>query len=288
MIVRGIDTDNYDGEIPVSHFQRLHDVYGVRFDIVGLEAMEPFARSQVDNAAAAGIQTPFAYKFLYWTDDDLERMKQAAAFGLPVAIDCETATTWAPERVVERIQQAKDVLLAEGRYWGIYTGEWWWPSNTRNSHEFANDRLWHAAYPFNRPGQPPVLPPQDYLPPAGMPVRYGGWGQANVHQYADICYEDAAWHLDMNAADESILVAPQPDVVVPSTLPPPPDPTLEFRPGAWGQQHIAGYLVTFVDGVPVERLGGTRPGMRAKNFGGEWRWLINKDGNAEWSATEGD
>lgn len=208
-MIRGIDSDNYDGVVPVEHFRRLHDLYGVRFNIIGLEAQMPYAQSQRDNCHAAGIETPFAYKFLYWQANDLERMKQAAGFGLPVAIDCEYAVpvAWTPERVVERIAQARDVLLAEGRYWGVYSGAWWWPSGTRNSTLFSGDRLWHAAYPFGQG----VVPPQSYLPP-NLNVSYGGWTRCTVHQYADACYEDEAgpWAFDMNAADESLLVPAAP------------------------------------------------------------------------------
>jgi hypothetical protein len=216
VIVRGVDSDSYDGDVPAFHYQRLHDFYDVRFNIIGLEAWTPFANQQRANSLSVGLQVPFAYKFLYWRDDDLERMKVAAGFGELVAIDCEAGVPgWSHERVVERIQQVKEVLLAEGRYWGIYTGAWWWPSNTGNSVAFAGDRLWHAAYPFNRPGQPAVLPPQDFLPAAPFGVNYGGWTQATVHQYADTCYEDdaGAWDFDMNAMDEALLLPPPPAVV---------------------------------------------------------------------------
>lgn len=208
IVVRGIDSDNYDGDVPQSHFQKLHDQYGVRFNIIGLEAQMPYAQSQRINCEAAGIVVPFAYKFLYWRDDDLERMKQAAGFGKPVAIDCEaTVPGWGKAQVIDRISQAKELLIREGLYWGIYTGEWWWPGNTGDYTGFKDDRLWHAAYPFNKPNQPPVLPSQSFLPTEPFKVNYGGWTQATVHQYADICYEDGAggWDFDMNAADESIL-----------------------------------------------------------------------------------
>lgn len=199
--MRGIDTDNYDGDIPVAHFQRLHDVYGVRFNIIGLEAMEPYAASQAANSLAAGIAVPLHYKFLYWRDDDLERMKRASGFGRPVAIDCETGNGMpgGPAATVERILQARDVLKAEGQYWGIYTGQWWWPENTGNSQAFASDPLWHAAYPFGGGN----LPPQLYIP-TDFSVGYGGWTRATVFQYADTCYEDASWHLDLNAWNPAV------------------------------------------------------------------------------------
>ncbi len=203
-MIRGIDTDNYDGLVPEHHFRWLYDTHAVRFNIIGLEARMPFARQQKEACEAAGIMVPFAYKFLYWRDDDLERMKDACRFGEPIAIDCEADTTWSPDRVMERIGEAKDLLTREGLYWGIYTGEWWWSPKTRNSTDCATDKLWHAAYPFGN-----QLPPENYMPPEGMQVDYGGWVEAQVHQYADQCYGDDAgpWAFDMNAADESLLDA---------------------------------------------------------------------------------
>lgn len=207
-IVRGIDSDNYDGEVPQPHFQWLHDTHDIRFNIIGLEARMPYAEQQKANCEAVGIVVPFAYKFLYWRDDDLERMKDACRFGKPIAIDCEAAVPgWNANQVVGHIQTAKDLLLSEGLYWGIYTGAWWWPGNTGNSKQFADDHLWHAAYPFNKPNQAAVLPPEDYLPTSPFKVNYGGWAEADVHQYADVCYGDEAgpWAFDMNAMDDSLL-----------------------------------------------------------------------------------
>lgn len=212
-MIRGIDTDNYDGNVPLEHFEMLRRDYDVRFNIIGLEARMPYANQQREACGAAGIVVPFAYKFLYWYDNDLERMKDACRFGEPIAIDCEydVPPGWTPDRVVERIDAARALLVSEGLYWGIYTGEWWWKPQTRNSTAFSADRLWHAAYPFgNR------LPPKDYLPPDPIVVDYGGWTVANVHQYANNCYGDnvGPWAFDMNAADEAIL-GPPPEPPVP-------------------------------------------------------------------------
>lgn len=195
--MRGIDTDNYDGDIPFEHFTMLHDDYGVRFNIIGLEAGTPYAQSQRARSNAAGIETPLAYKFLYWTPDDLERMKRAAGFGLPIAIDCEYGggMPGGPDATVERIADARELLKSEGLYWGIYTGAWWWPGMTRNSTLFAGDPLWHGAYPYGA-GK---LPPIDYRP-TDFRVAYGGWTEATIWQYADVCYGDelGPWALDLN------------------------------------------------------------------------------------------
>lgn len=209
-MIRGIDTDNYDGNVPLEHFEMLRRDYDVRFNIIGLEARMPYANQQREACGAAGIVVPFAYKFLYWSGNDLDRMKDACRFGAPIAIDCEydVPPGWGPERVVERIDAARQILVAEGLYWGIYTGEWWWVPQTRNWTGFAGDNLWHAAYPFgNR------LPPQAWLPP-DLNVDYGGWTQASVHQYANKCYEDDAgpWDFDLNAADEAVIFPPPPPI----------------------------------------------------------------------------
>lgn len=214
--MRGTDTDNYDGPIPENHFRLLKEQYGVDFNIIGLEAQMPFALDQKRNAEAAGIEVPLAYKFLYWQDNDLERMKQAAGFGLPIAIDCEYATGMAnPEATVERIQQAKDLLISEGLYWGIYTGQWWWVPQTANSEAFKNDNLWHAGYPWGGGNLPPV----EYRP-NNFVVNYGGWVQSTIWQYADVCYGDelGPWALDLNAWNpakrkEQPMPEPQPTEV---------------------------------------------------------------------------
>ncbi len=205
MYVRGIDSDNYDGVVPESHFRRLYQDFTVKFNIIGLEARMPYAAQQKQACESAGMMVPFGYKFLYWTDDDLERMKDACRFQEPIAIDEEWTVPagWSPARVIDRIGAAKDLLTQEGLFWGHYTGAWWWPANTGNTTIFSGDRLWHAAYPFGNG----VVPPMGYLPAEPTVVNYGGWSVANVHQYADACYLDevGAWHFDMNAANEAIL-----------------------------------------------------------------------------------
>lgn len=214
LLIRGTDTDNYDGAIPASHFQKLYDQYAVRFNIIGLEAQMPFAIAQRDASLAVGVDVPFAYKFLYWTANDIERIKQAAGFGKPVAIDCEVAvpTSWQIPQVVQRIHEARDALIAEGLYWGIYTGAWWWPANTGDSKDFSGDKLWHAAYPYGEG----VLPPVTYMPTDFTGIGYGGWPRAEVLQYSDVCYEDYppnanGWHLDMNAYQGQPVVVPPPE-----------------------------------------------------------------------------
>lgn len=67
------------------------------------------------------------------------------------------------------------------------------------------------------------------------------------------------------------------------------DPTLVLKPGVSGDQWINGIRVTYVDGVPVLRLGGGLPGRLAKNFAMHWEWLRKApDGHAYFSEEEGD
>ncbi len=207
-LLRGIDTDNYDGAVSVARFRNLYDNHGVRFNIIGLEAGMPYAQVQKDNAIAAGLLVPFAYKFLYWDGNDLDRMKKAASFGVPIAIDCEYATDWDPKMVVHRIHEAKDALVAEGMYWGIYTGAWWWPAKTNNNQDFADDPLWHAAYPFGDG----VLPPEGWLPD-GLHVDYGGWQAATVMQYADVCYDEPTFDMNAWQVDDVPPTPPRPPYV---------------------------------------------------------------------------
>ena len=207
VMIRGTDSDNYDGIVPIEHFEKLRTQYGVRFNIIGLEARMPYAYQQREACELAGIDVPFAYKFLYWQTNDLERLREACGFGKPIALDCEYGTNWDPDRIVTRIHEARDLLLSEGLYWGIYTGSWWWPK-TGDTHDFATDRLWHAAYPFGN-----GLPPLHYLP-TSLDVDYGGWVRATVQQYANNCYEDGPWAFDLNAMEEVVLPPPPP--------PPPP------------------------------------------------------------------
>lgn len=278
-MIRGGDSDNYDGPVPETHFKRLYDVYAMRFNIIGLEALMPYAQQQRDACEGAGMFVPFTYKFLYWTPTDLDRMKQAAGFGLPVAIDCEFGTNWEPGRVLERIHQAKDVLMAEGRYWGIYTGEWWWVPKTANSADFKDDPLWHAAYPFGQG----VVPPSTFLPPTlALSRPYGGWMSSTVYQYADACYEDNAgdWDFDMNAMAE-----PLPPAAV--------DPTLELKARDFhGDAWIGNFRVIYNQGVPVMRYGASdnsSPGRVSRNRGGVWYWdRTTETGDIVQSIQEGD
>lgn len=198
-LVLGCDTDNFDGPVSVAQYQRFYN-NGGRFCIVGCQTgtdNKNYTRLQMDNARAAGLQVPFLYEFLYWDGNDFDRMKHAASFGLPVAIDCEwqNGMPGGAAATVQRIQDAKALLQSLNAYWGIYTGAWWWPGNTGNSTAFAGDPLWHAAYPYGE-GK---LPPQGFLPDFSTFQPYGGWTKPTVQQFADVCYDEPTW--DMNAME---------------------------------------------------------------------------------------
>lgn len=220
-IVRGIDSDNYDGPVPASHYKRLYDEFGVRFNILGLEAQMPYVQAQKQASIEAGLWVPGGYKFLYWVPSDIERMKQACAAQLKIAIDVEYPTNWATGRVVERINQAKDVLIHEGLYGGIYSGLGPWTELTGNDPSFAGDGWWHASWPFGKG----VLPPADYLPPAShespnwfdlqappAPGPYAGRRYFDIWQYANTCYLDelGEWDFDLNAMWMDDPAPPQP------------------------------------------------------------------------------
>lgn len=202
-MIRGIDTDNYDGDVSVERFRNLYDNHSVRFNIIGCQVGDDgknYTNNQKANSLKAGLVVPYHYEFLYWNDNDIGRLQRAAGFGLPVLIDCETERQgWGSQQYVERIHQGKEALIREGLYGGIYTGEWWWPGHTGNCQDFKNDVLWHAAYPFGSKH----LPPEEYVLDFNTFHPYGGWTQPTIWQYADVCYDEP--NFDMNYADESII-----------------------------------------------------------------------------------
>lgn len=275
--VIGADTDNYDGDISVDRFRRFYG-NGGRFNIIGLEAEMPFALPQRDNSEAAGLVVPFGYKFLYWQDDDLDRMKEAAEkFQRPIAPDIEygNGMPGGVEATVERMAQAKDLLVSLGLFWGWYSSVTEWQRLTGNTQRFAGDRGWTANYPFAKLGGPPVLPPRDYLPDLSTFQSFGGT-TLEVLQYADTCYDEPTW--DMNAMRMEDSMA---------------------NLNADGSQKIVSdgnFVVLYNGGVPVRRWGSTDgqyPGRESKLFGNTYLWFRTLDANGQlvapyWSPDEGD
>lgn len=304
-IVRGIDSDNYDGPVPASHYKRLYDEYAVRFNILGLEARQPYVEAQKQASAEAGLWVPFGYKFLYWVPTDLENMKQACRSQLPIAIDCERTTNWEPGRVLNRILQAREALLAEGLYWGIYTGKPWWQQYTGDAPIPEGDSLWHASWPYGEG----ILPPPTYLPESDYSVKpalfylpdmigvgpYGGRHYAQCWQYANVCYLDdlGEWDFDMNAMWMDGAAPPSP---------PPEQPVGSFFAGDihGGLEKRPGQVVLWNDGKPVFAWGdpeGEGIGRIAKRFGERWEWLRRVPNeypqhlgarDAYWDEAEGD
>lgn len=198
MIRRGVDTDNYDGDVSVRRFESLKEK-GFDFVIVGAQVGtdgKNYTRLQIDNARAADLEVPAVYELLYWDDRDITRMNRAKAHGLPVWIDCEYDIGLAPpEWIVGRIQAAVSFLGEQCA--GIYTGSWWWKPSTNNSAAFAHLPLWHAAYPYGV-GQ---LPPAGYTPDFNTFAPYGGWTRPTVWQYADVAPDELSF--DSNAWEVS-------------------------------------------------------------------------------------
>lgn len=207
--VRGVDTDNYDGPVSVARFKRLHDDFAIRFNIIGTQVGSSgnFTQVQKDNSKAAGLWVPYHYDFLYWGTNDLERMKWAASFGLPVLMDEETDVHgWSPAQVEHRIGEGRDVLIAEGLFGGHYTAPGFWQTYVGNSMAFAGDPCWLATWPFAKLNQPPVLPPIDYLPPIKRGQITIGGMKLIAQQYADTCYAEAGFDLDCIDREEDPML----------------------------------------------------------------------------------
>ncbi len=228
-------------------------------------------RQQRTACQQGGLNVDALYVFVYWDSEDWRRLDEAIAlcneFGLKVWLDAEWTKTGfpgvggapPPPIVVNLLRQYKARLGQH--YRGMYTGRWWWPSYTGNSTEFAGDDLWHAAYQSEAPNF------EDFIP-------YGGWQRPFLWQYSSS--GTLGVNADLNIEDTA-------DVPVPG------DPTLTPQPGKWGQERVGNFLVTYVDGVPVLRVGGSLPGQLAKNFGGKWWWLkMGPSGVAWWDDSPGD
>ena len=134
---------------------------------------------------AVGIDILGFYGLIYfgspWGEvrDTTWAIALAKEFGVDrVWLDCETdgnangfTDAVAPTTAERRYAIQRSVALVEqaGLKAGIYSGAWWWPSNTGNTTEFARLPLWHAAYPTD-----------------GREIRtvsYGGWTDVAIHQY---------------------------------------------------------------------------------------------------------
>lgn len=261
-----LDFSNYTGtQIDVADLV----VNGWEGVIIGTQ-FPSISREQIRLCRRGFLQVDALYVFVYWDSEDQRRLNEALQlaneFNLQVWLDCEwhltgypgTGPAPPPPILLELIRSYKSRL--GNRYKGIYTGGWWWPPYTGNSVEFRNDPLWHAAYQSTEPNFDNFVP-------------YGGWTRPAIWQYSSNGTQGV--NADLNIEE------------VPDTAP--QDPTLVTKPGVVGQQPVGKYLVTYVEGVPVLRVGGSLPGQLAKNFGGEWWWLrMGSNGQAYWSKTEGD
>jgi hypothetical protein len=206
---RGIDTDNWDGPVSTGRFQTLHDLWEVRFNIVGCQVGDDqrnYTPQQIVSSEQAGLEVPFVYDFMHYagkTDaEDLERMKHAAGFGRPVAPDVEgDAHAGGHLGMIQLLAEAKHQLEREGLFWGWYSSPPEWARLTGGTLAFAGDRGWTAAYPFSSATQA-VLPPADYMPDFAHAPAFGQTLPI-VWQYANICYGEP--NFDMNAWNPAYL-----------------------------------------------------------------------------------
>lgn len=139
-------------------------------------------------ARDAGLPIIGFYGFIYFgsgfgeTRDTEAAIRLAQEFNVSrVWLDCETdalangftdAIRPTPEQRVDAIRRCFEMVESQLLDAGIYTGGWWWPSNTNNSTAFAGLPLWHSDYGANDGTKPPVTT-----------VNYGGWTKVAVHQY---------------------------------------------------------------------------------------------------------
>lgn len=136
----------------------------------------------------AGIEILGFYGFVYFgspygkTRDTRWAIDLAQRFGVDrVWLDAETdgiangftdGRLPTPAQRVAELAECVALVEAAGLKPGIYTGGWWWPSNTGNSHAFMDLPLWHSAYADEEGGYSEV-----------RTVDYGGWRDVAIHQW---------------------------------------------------------------------------------------------------------
>lgn len=275
----GIDCSNWGG-VPSIETGLALKASGVEFAIVGTQN-EDIARGQMECFRDAGIRTDVYYYPLY-NDLDGRRVDRARrlaeAFGSEYIWD---DVEWSPgdglqppaEQVAAGITARVGSLMSDFKV-GIYSSETQWVSMTRGLLDRQIDPavtpLWSAFYYYDR-RQPDF---RSFRP-------YGPWASPLIWQWHDTIAV-AGFSVDLNTWNPGQL---------PTSGPPPRprDETLDFRPDFDGQHRVGVYLVTYNAGVPVERLGGSLPGQKAKRFGDEWRWQRTRpDGSLYYSNEEGD
>lgn len=227
------------------------------WDSVILGTQNPaVTRAQYAACTRMGFPVEALYVFVYWDNDDRRLLENAKAlareWGLKVWLDCEWHLTGypgtgthapPPETVVSRIHNYKSWL--EETYQGIYTGRWWWPTYTGDSHDFAGDPLWHANY-----GPMPDAVFAGFIP-------YGGWTRPVIWQYSS----DGPGSVVADLNEEMIY---EPMVVVRKFL---------YGDEFGGMEKRGFQQVMWNEHVEIEAwsdVAGAFPGQRWHNVGGLW------------------
>lgn len=249
-----LDWSNYSG-VPTD--AQVANLIADGWDSVILGTQNPvITRQQYSALARNNLPVEALYVFVYWTNADYglldAAMKLAREWGLKVWLDCEWNLTGypgtgthapSPPAILSMIHAYK-TYLAE-TYQGIYTGRWWWPTYTADSHDFADDPLWHANY-----GPMPDTVFAGFLP-------YGGWTRPVIWQYNS----EGADGVTADLNEELIY-----------------EPMVVTREWGWGNE-MGGWetrgkqLVIWNQHVEIEAYGdveGAFPGQRWHNAGGMW------------------
>jgi hypothetical protein len=166
---------------------------GVERLVVGSSSLAASAQ-MVKRGRDAGIIVTDLYAFIYYglgyESRDVDNCLQLASElgGITrIWLDCESGfsddgvqnDTEAPGISVQyrhmRTREQRFRVEAAGLECGIYTGQFWWPSNMGNTAEFSDLPLWLANYGSNDPNNP--------RPPI-TEVNFGGWTTVAAHQYS--------------------------------------------------------------------------------------------------------
>lgn len=208
----------------------------------------PYARSQLQNARAAGLDLAV---YVWLPPDDTEQTEDLIASALGpvmnfdlrfVSMDIE-GDRLHPTDPEARLDNAIHYtgLLLPGLPINIYTSAAMWPRVMGNSTKYAHYPLWHAAYIGEGKEWPTELPP----------VNYGGWTEAAAWQFAGTT--------PINGVGVDLNIVNYDRLGIGSTVPEP-------EPGPFPEE----------DDMPIE-LAAPIVGMAA-NPSGPGYWLVGADG----------
>lgn len=201
MTVLGCDISNHQGEITVARAQGWAAA-GIQHVVVRAslerQSMVDLARRQMQACKDAGLSIS-GYGWFYYSVDPADWARQTlndyGDLGLVrVWLDCEETTDVSLAiNNVAWIARWLETLKAAGMPTGIYTGAWWWPQYTADSHAFAAEPLWTAQY--------------DHVMDLNLGLTYGGW----THPYAGKQYADdgmvGGMKLDLDLFSDEVVSA---------------------------------------------------------------------------------